>query len=761
MITRFVLMMIWMPYIFASSTPMASPVLSQISTPTNENSQVFDLKKATQFFDHINIKLSTQNLNITDLNVAVNTLSKLANQADQCNTEMQKKINNLGEFIAQDASEPGVSKQSADLIYLNNQRNKFSNHQAQCRLFSIRAKEAIDAYKSTIALMIQKKTLTRGLSLWQTGAQFIEQPVDPKLVPLLTSLKDTMLPPLSLFIVFFLSALLASYYTLAKLKKYFTFQRVGMFYNMPIVTISLLTFSICALLIYFYTLYDNPNAALYSHGPRILWIFSFYLLGLLTIATIFKQKPIRGYFLLHQFDIVFFQRFLWVSLTIEITSLIGHPLLQELTPAHPLTIFLQSGFLFVILISSLCFIRYFCHVHQHLPFIRRHTASILGCTTILIIATLCVDILGYHLLANHLTRSGLTTIFLILIIYLITLNIHNLYLSLYENSRLVFLTAKYFDYKKNQTYYEFLILKCIAQFLIVAIGIYIIGESWDFIAYYVERFYANILDGVHFASIMIYPMRIIYGMVTFCLLFLGFRLISTQVMRNHQFKDGEETQVALASILTYIGFSFSLICGLLLAGFDFTGLAIIAGALSVGIGLGLQSIVNNFVSGIILLIEKPIRPGDRINIDGIEGFVKKIRVRSTQIITPAREDIIIPNSDLITKRVTNYMFTDNNMRINCEVGVAYGTDTTLVKNVLMDIANQHEDVIKTGRSKPLVLFRSFGESAMLFQLWCLIKDVNKRFVVQSDLNYAIEEAFRKHNISQPFPQRELHLKISE
>lgn len=100
------------------------------------------------------------------------------------------------------------------------------------------------------------------------------------------------------------------------------------------------------------------------------------------------------------------------------------------------------------------------------------------------------------------------------------------------------------------------------------------------------------------------------------------RAISTSISRHQQFENEEETQVAIASILTYVGFSIAVISGLLVAGFNFTGLAIIAGALSVGIGLGLQSIVNNFVSGIILLIEKPIRPGDRINIDGVEGFVK-------------------------------------------------------------------------------------------------------------------------------------------
>ena len=189
-----------------------------------------------------------------------------------------------------------------------------------------------------------------------------------------------------------------------------------------------------------------------------------------------------------------------------------------------------------------------------------------------------------------------------------------------------------------------------------------------------------------------------------------------------------------------------MITGLLIAGFDFTGLAIVAGALSVGIGLGLQSIVNNFVSGIILLIEKPIKPGDHINVDGVEGIVKKIRVRSTQITTSAREDIIVPNSDLITRRVTNYMFSDKYLAIHCEVNVPYGSNTSLVKELLLKAANNHDEIINTPRNKPSVLFRSFGEKALLFQLCCLIKDVNIKLLVQSDLNFAIDQLLRENNI---------------
>jgi small-conductance mechanosensitive channel len=260
---------------------------------------------------------------------------------------------------------------------------------------------------------------------------------------------------------------------------------------------------------------------------------------------------------------------------------------------------------------------------------------------------------------------------------------------------------------------------------------------------------------------IIYPTRIFLGIIVFCIIYLTARALSNKISGHQHFEEEEETQVAVASILTYIGFSIAAISGLLIAGFDFTGLAIIAGALSVGIGLGLQSIVNNFVSGLILLIEKPIKPGDRISVDGVEGFVKKIRVRSTQLITSSREDIIIPNSNLITRNVVNYMLTDKHCRVTFDISVAYGSDTYLVRDTLLEVANQHDEVIKTERNKACVLLHAFGDSALIFRLSCLIKDVNRKSTIQSDINFEIDRIFRERRIEMPFIQREIHLKIED
>ena len=407
------------------------------------------------------------------------------------------------------------------------------------------------------------------------------------------------------------------------------------------------------------------------------------------------------------------------------------------------------------------FVYYFAHTHRHIYFIRTHQKFLQRTVASLFVACGILNILGYHQMAMHLMYAIITTFAILFSLFLLVSAIQKIYLLCAYPSPIYRYIIGALGYKSNQTVIEFIILKITAQIIIFSIGIYLIGQTWGYGAYYLNTAYSQLLNGIHFASFTFYPTRIVAGILIFCVLYLTFRSIATKFSRRAQFEEEEETQVAVASILIYIGFTCALIAALLVSGIDFTGLAIVAGALSVGIGMGLQSIVNNFVSGIILLIEKPIKSGDHIHIDNIEGWVKKIRIRSTQITTSAREDVIIPNSDLITKAVINYMYTDRYLSISCEVGVMYDSDPVLVKKLLLQAVSEHDEIIKTPRSKANVLFQNFGDSAMIFQLWFLIKDGNKKAVVRSDVNFAIDRLFREHHIKVAHPQRDINVKLSE
>jgi small-conductance mechanosensitive channel len=186
-----------------------------------------------------------------------------------------------------------------------------------------------------------------------------------------------------------------------------------------------------------------------------------------------------------------------------------------------------------------------------------------------------------------------------------------------------------------------------------------------------------------------------------------------------------------------------------------TGLAVTFGFLSVGIGFGLQNITSNFVSGIILLFERPVRVGDLITVGDSLGRVEAIGIRSTLLRTADNVELIIPNSQFIEQTVTNWTYRDKSVRVHVLVGVAYGSDTELVVRLLLDLARAHPLALQ--EPEPAVQLTTFGESSLDFALLVWIPDPAQRQDVVSDLNFAINAAFREHGVEIPFPQRDMRV----
>jgi len=217
-------------------------------------------------------------------------------------------------------------------------------------------------------------------------------------------------------------------------------------------------------------------------------------------------------------------------------------------------------------------------------------------------------------------------------------------------------------------------------------------------------------------------------------------------------------QYAIAQVTGYAVITIGFFLALQNTGIDLSALTVFAGAVGVGVGVGLQNISSNFISGLILLAERPIKIGDRVEVHTAAGRVTNIRARSTTVVTNDNITLIVPNSVFVEHTITNWSHGDQKVRFRIPVGVAYGSDLGKVKEALLEVARNHPATLSD--PEPKVFFESFGDSALNLELvvWSAEMSFRPRSF-RSDLNFAIDQAFRERGIELPFPQRDVHFRI--
>jgi potassium-dependent mechanosensitive channel len=301
-------------------------------------------------------------------------------------------------------------------------------------------------------------------------------------------------------------------------------------------------------------------------------------------------------------------------------------------------------------------------------------------------------------------------------------------------------------------------LGLILKFLVLVLSVPFLMLQWGYTWPDIREWYRQLFFGLHIGNTEVTFGALLAAIIVFGLGYAASRLfqswLDARVLQPAGISGGVRHSIRTG--VGYVGIIIAALAAISYAGFNLSSLAIVAGALSVGIGFGLQNLVNNFVSGLILLAERPIRVGDLVVVGGEQGYVRKISVRSTELETFDRANVLIPNSYFISEKVKNWTFRNNGCRIAISIGVAYGSNLRQVQEVLLAVAQNHPEVLSA--PAPSVSLDEFAAASINFTLYAFVDDIAKSGGIRTDLAMAMLEAFAKAGIEIPFGQTEIAIR---
>jgi len=730
----------------------------------------FDPQAANKQLDQLSIKLSIQNLNRTDLENAVEFLNKLKQKASLCVEQNNQALQKL--TATTNNTQPSDPKETSELqtyqSYLANRKQLLNDRLASCQLFILRANEAINAFSHTAQNLAADALFQNQANIWISLQQLRQIPQELHhqfdWQQLYTNIGFEQIYQSKYNWLLLVMALLGGWlgyqgqrliqkrlpHLNTQLFAYTVLHSLLRVCQRYLLLLLVLSGTIAALSLIF--LAPAAPSSLQQLILGFILLIGYNMIVELFFAPPQPAQPIiplpYGLLPLLKKRLMLFGKILLLGYIV--TILFNSPSLSETTRQLFSSLYLTG--LALHLIRTLWLMNKIA-IAQKKVWPKFLYLTLGG----LLIAIIAANWLGHTPLAWFILIRAILTLLAIMLIW----TSHLLVISGFDTlsgtqAQWQQSFRQHIGLKKTVAIPELIWLRLVLILLVWTGAIWLLLKIWQLPVTDLDRFLDAMITGFTISDLSIVPSRIVTGLITFPLIILMTRWLKQQLLtRSDLLSPNRGAREALATIIGYVGFMLAAFISLLLAGVNFSGLTLIAGALSVGIGFGLQNIVSNFISGLILLIERPIKVGDRIVVGTLEGHVKKISIRSTQIrSTDQFSDIIVPNSQLIAERVTNLMLHDSEGRLSIPIGVAYGSDTTLVRQILLQTANENPAILP---NRTEIWFKEFGESSLNFELRCIVKNIDQKYEITSYLLLAIDQEFRKHNIEIPFPQRDIHV----
>ena len=674
--------------------------------------------------------------------------------------EVNKQINTLG--TATDNEDEDITKKRELLL---KEATVLNATEKYCHFIIIRINDTEQRLQVLGKNNFRDKMLTRQLPLWELIPAVTESPssflnnISSAINLFYQNIPHSFLKQIS---IMFLLGLIAGFWIKHKLPRHTKviedsnstiIYTTALVHNFRLKIPLLLALITTGLTKYFYPELQNTvfqNILL----TTILYIITFTFLKALlctsTTSSIFSKWPPKQsqilYRLLHTTCILFIGGYIFYWLGIH------HYLADE--QRH----LLISIILIILSINMISNLSWILHTTS-----KNHIHFITNSTMIALIATLIFEVVGFHILAFLILKITLG-IFVGGTIGMILRALSTRTLDQLEEGTLPWHKSirTHLGLKETQNIPGIIWIRVLSAIIIWGSLLLILARISGYSASLYPLIRNMFISGFTIGKIIIIPLHIVWAILTLITVLIISHIIQ-QVLANQWLNKAHINQGssdAIIKIINYIGITLAIILALSTLGVNLTNLAVIAGALSVGIGFGLQNIVNNFMSGLILLFERPIRRGDWIVSGTTEGIVKSINIRATVIQTFDHADIIIPNAELISAHVTNWMLSNQIGRIRIPISVAYGSDTSKVKDILQQIGDDNPNIFNKNYHKlsPTVLFMGFGSSSLNFELRCFLRNIQDRLVTISDINFAIDAAFREANIEIPFPQQDIHIR---